>query len=87
MLQARNRVRAFDAIIAFGFALAALAQPADALSTAAEAEGRAIREAATTIRQTEEQARGLKTQIDEVLRNLERPGAQARSNVPGWERC
>lgn len=40
----------------------------------------------TTIRQTESRARTLKTQIDELLRNLERPGAQARGSVPGWER-
>lgn len=60
------------------FALSGVAQPAET--------GDPTREIAATIRQTESRARTLKTQIDEVLRNLERPGAQARGNVPGWER-
>lgn len=60
------------------FVLSGVAQPAET--------GDPTREIATTIRQTESRARTLKTQIDEVLRNLERPGAQARGNVAGWER-
>lgn len=68
------------------FILLGLAQPAQALSPAAQAEAQAIREVATTIRQTEERSRNLKSQVDAILRNLERRGAQARGNVPGWER-
>jgi hypothetical protein len=59
---------------------------AEALLPAARTELRAVSDVATTIRQTEARTATLGAQVEDVLRNLDRPGARARGEVRGWDR-
>lgn len=58
---------------------------AEALSSSAESEAQAIHDAAVAIRQATDGAREMKLIIDEILHELNRPGAQATGQVRGFE--